>query len=60
MIYMDSIIKSTVFIEGELVSKKQAKKKAACRATNGFSHINTFNQIKKYEKNYNFIKVAFP
>lgn len=32
------------------------KIKAASRATDDFSHINTFNQIKKYEKNYNLNK----
>lgn len=36
--------------------RKSKKNKAVSRATDDFSHINTFNQIKKYEKNYNLNK----
>ena len=41
------------------LQKAFIKSKVASRATDDFSHINTFNQIKKYEKNYNFKQVAF-
>ena len=37
-------------IKNAYLYPKLEKSEAVCRATNGFSHINTFNQIKKYEK----------
>ncbi len=47
----------TIIYEFQGRTKNGYKNKAVSRATDDFSHINTFNQIKKYEKNYNLNKL---